>query len=199
VPGPDDGLVTMRGLGAVLLLQIDSPEYGREYWGSDGTPQGTRLLADIRPGPQAPTIRGSVTLRDQYFFVVDDGVHGAEVWRTDGTPEGTEMTGEIIPGPDSGGPLNLVAAGARVYFTAYTPDVGRELWAILAPPGGDLDCDGLVNFFDIDPFLLALLDADGYAQQYPACTRDAADVNADGHVDFFDVDPFVACLFDGCP
>jgi hypothetical protein len=60
---------------------------------------------------------------------------------------------------------------------------------------GDLDCDGRVSFFDIEPFIAALLDAEAYDAAYPTCNRANADVNRDGSVDFFDVDAFIAALF----
>ena len=59
---------------------------------------------------------------------------------------------------------------------------------------GDLNCDGTVNVFDIDPFVLALTDAAGYALLFPACDYLLADANGDGMVNVFDIDPFVALL-----
>jgi len=59
---------------------------------------------------------------------------------------------------------------------------------------GDLNCDGVVNNFDIDPFVLALTDPAGYAQKFPDCDRMLADCNADGEVNNFDIDPFVKLL-----
>jgi len=59
---------------------------------------------------------------------------------------------------------------------------------------GDLNCDGVVNNFDIDPFVLALTNPHEYAKQYPHCERMLADCNADGKVDNFDIDPFVKLL-----
>jgi hypothetical protein len=59
---------------------------------------------------------------------------------------------------------------------------------------GDLNCDGALNAFDIDPFVLALTDPAGYAAAYPRCHRLNGDCNADGTVDAFDIDPFVALL-----
>jgi hypothetical protein len=64
---------------------------------------------------------------------------------------------------------------------------------------GDVNCDGNVDFFDIDPFLLVLFDPTGYADQYPGCPLANADCNSDNSVDFFDIDPFLNCLFNGCP
>jgi hypothetical protein len=59
---------------------------------------------------------------------------------------------------------------------------------------GDLDCDGLINPFDIDPFVLALVAPGGYAETYPNCDAALADVNSDGLVNPFDIDPFVLLL-----
>lgn len=65
---------------------------------------------------------------------------------------------------------------------------------------GDLNCDGFVNAFDIDPFVLALTDPAGYGAAHPDCDRLHADCNCDGAVTAFDIDPFVACLTSGgCP
>ncbi len=55
---------------------------------------------------------------------------------------------------------------------------------------GDVNGDGLVNSFDIDPFVLVLTDpAAGTAEQ-----RCAADANRDGVINVFDIDPFVELL-----
>jgi hypothetical protein len=59
---------------------------------------------------------------------------------------------------------------------------------------GDLNCDGAVDGFDIDAFVLALADAAGYAAAHPGCDRALADINGDGAVDGFDIDPFVLLL-----
>jgi len=60
-----------------------------------------------------------------------------------------------------------------------------------------VNCDGDVNVFDIDPFVLALTDEPGYAAQYPACDINNADINGDGAINVFDIDPFVLCLTGG--
>jgi hypothetical protein len=63
-----------------------------------------------------------------------------------------------------------------------------------AMPIGDLNCDGSVDFDDIDPFVLALTDPAGYPIQYPNCNIMNGDCNRDGLVGFDDIDPFVALL-----
>jgi hypothetical protein len=63
---------------------------------------------------------------------------------------------------------------------------------------GDLNCDGQVNAFDIDPFVLALTSTPPeypeYYAQYPSCNHQLADVNGDGLLNAFDIDPFVDLL-----
>jgi hypothetical protein len=59
---------------------------------------------------------------------------------------------------------------------------------------GDLNCDGAVNFADINPFVLALADPAGYAATYVGCPTSNGDINADGSVNFGDINPFVALL-----
>lgn len=70
----------------------------------------------------------------------------------------------------------------------------------LAIASADANCDGAVNFFDIDPFLVALFDNTAYLANGDWCGNNCAtDVNSDGAVNFFDIDPFLECVFDGCP
>ena len=75
-------------------------------------------------------------------------------------------------------------------------DESAGLFTIAAPqyPLGDLNCDGLVNFADINPFVLALSSSDGYAAAYPNCDIMNGDCNQDGVVNFADINPFVALL-----
>ena len=59
---------------------------------------------------------------------------------------------------------------------------------------GDLNCDGVVDQLDIDPFVLALVDPAGYAAAFPDCGLMLGDIDGDGDVDAFDIDPFVELL-----
>ena len=60
---------------------------------------------------------------------------------------------------------------------------------------GDLNCDGQINAFDIEPFLVALFDPKEYAVRYPECDINLADINGDGSIDVFDIEPFLDLLF----
>jgi hypothetical protein len=62
---------------------------------------------------------------------------------------------------------------------------------------GDMDCDGDVDFDDINPFVLAITDPLAYQTAYPCCNFLDGDCNGDGFVDFDDINPFVVLLAGG--
>jgi len=62
---------------------------------------------------------------------------------------------------------------------------------------GDLNCDGLVDSGDINPFVLALSDPDTWQQQNPGCDIMNGDINSDGEFNLGDISPFVELLSGG--
>lgn len=132
LPGADNSSVeqvTAVG-GTTFFVATNNSNGERELWMSDGTAAGTRQVADINAtGASYPT--NLTAVGDRLYFTADDGVHGRELWRTDGTEAGTALVEDIAPGLASG-VQNLnrpfpVLDGA-VYFNAYQPDTGTELW-----------------------------------------------------------------------
>jgi hypothetical protein len=59
---------------------------------------------------------------------------------------------------------------------------------------GDLNCDGAVDFADINPFVLLLGDPTAWQAAFPGCPQINGDINGDGAVGFGDINPFVALL-----
>ncbi|MBU0638438.1 MAG: hypothetical protein KKB50_06195 [Planctomycetes bacterium] len=63
---------------------------------------------------------------------------------------------------------------------------------------GDVNCDGAINGFDIDAFVLVLGATppgfQEYYDVYPLCDHMRADCNGDGEVNGFDIDSFVLLL-----
>jgi hypothetical protein len=80
---------------------------------------------------------------------------------------------------------------ARFYFSGG--DAAFDLLAA-AVMHGDMNCDGVVNFADINPFVMALSDPAGYHAAYPNCNVANGDINSDGQVNFADINFFVALL-----
>ena len=65
----------------------------------------------------------------------------------------------------------------------------------LDPAPGDLNCDGVINALDIEPFVIALFEPGAYALHYPDCDINLGDINGDGAVDALDIEPFLNILF----
>jgi hypothetical protein len=85
-----------------------------------------------------------------------------------------------VPSPNAG--IVALSAGAS------------HSLAVVGFPRADLNCDRVINFDDVNPFVLALSDPAAYAQAYPHCDVTSADCNADGIVNFDDINAFVNLL-----
>jgi hypothetical protein len=69
-----------------------------------------------------------------------------------------------------------------------------EIWAVVPALLGDMNCDGTVDFGDINSFVAALVGQEGYTSREPDCNYYYGDLNGDGGVDFDDITPFVRAL-----
>jgi hypothetical protein len=93
--------------------------------------------------------------------------------------------------------VNPDPAASNVLWAHHEYGVGgnwRTWIAQLVLPRGDLNCDGSVNFADINPFVMAIANPDLYAATYPNCPLENRDINGDGSCNFGDINPFVALL-----
>ncbi len=90
------------------------------------------------------------------------------------------------------GPSSAVIASSGV--VPDQPDL-IDAVRIMRVHHGDVNCDGMVDFRDVDPFLLAIDDPAGYAAAFPECTIFNADTSGDGYVDFRDIPSFLRLLF----
>ncbi len=141
-------------------------------------------------------------------FRVDISSNGGSTWTNAETvgPAGPETAGgwyyhqfnvtDFVP-LTSQVKLRFIAedAGSGSIIEAAVDDFRTETVDCQPPyPVGDLNCDTVVDFGDINPFVLALSDPAGYANAYPTCDIDLADINGDGNVDFGDINPFIALL-----
>jgi hypothetical protein len=59
---------------------------------------------------------------------------------------------------------------------------------------GDVNCDGSVNFGDINPFVLLMTSLVQWQQTYPDCLLANGDCNQDDQISFGDINPFVLLL-----
>lgn len=136
-----DGFVLLDSTGLSYFRACDTA-HGCELWETDGTGAGTRLRADICPGPcsSAPAAL-TAAFGDMVLFVADDGQHGREPWvlapgilgpapqlLVDALPGrlGSQPAG-FLPVPASGNGLG------GVFFSAAATDPTRgadSLWRV---------------------------------------------------------------------
>jgi ELWxxDGT repeat protein len=160
-PGPAASINLMAGpspqsftvVGTTAFFAADDGTHGTELWKTDGTADGTALVADVNPGsspspfgpPGSPDVPNSSNPTDltaaggALFFLADDGTHGQELWTSDGTADGTRLVKDTGPG-GSPGPLggpyepngshiaSLTAVGNALFFAADDGTHGQELW-----------------------------------------------------------------------
>jgi len=75
-PGPGfSEIELMTASEDLIFFRADDGINGKEPWVSDGTPEGTALLKDIRPGPDSFT-PGDFTVHGNHVFFHDDGGMG---------------------------------------------------------------------------------------------------------------------------
>ncbi len=83
----------MVPVGSSLYFAAVDPLHGQEVWRSDGTANGTQLVADINPGSSGsfPFSLRSVTLPadPRLLFMARDATQRAAVYVSDGTATGT--------------------------------------------------------------------------------------------------------------
>jgi hypothetical protein len=124
------------------------------------------------------------------FVGVDDTPSDAAVWLLEG--DWTERTVGGLQ-PETAYTFDAQAINSDGITTPFGPD------ATLATLGGgfaigDMNCDGEIDFNDINPFVLALSVPASYTEAYPDCELMNGDINEDGELTFADINPFVLLL-----
>lgn len=161
---------------------------------TDFTPAGTRLRDLLPTGHDGDLIQAAQANRSLYLFT--RGMQtDQQIWRADlETAAPTTLLATFPPAKLLTGNTFMTPVGPRVFFDAIDSAGRGQVYAAARIRPGDTNCDGTIDFFDIDPFVTALVDPEAYASQFPDCDRLTADTNQDNVVDFFDIDPFVEIL-----
>lgn len=125
-----------RAAGKLFFAANDGVA-GTELWVSDGTAEGTRLLADLEPGSVGSLSRGYSLIHLGYLpeFVEVDGdlffttfVSGRELWKSDGTEAGTvRLVGNLTHLSD------LADVNGTAFFQA---NCGHSVGSVYCDPGG---------------------------------------------------------------
>jgi ELWxxDGT repeat protein len=119
-----------------LFFTADDQINGRELWKSDGSREGTILLANIRSGRSSSNPERLTPAGETLFFRANDGSSGSELWKSDGTATGTNRVADISVGAAGSYPDELTVIEETLFFSARNREYGQELWRSDGTPEG---------------------------------------------------------------
>lgn len=127
-------------VNGIVLFPARTSVNDMELWKTDGTPAGTQLVKDIRPG-SVGSGPGEFTVVDgTTYFTADDGATGRTLWTTDGTEVGTQLVADAVPLSTADEVRQLTEVNGRLFFTAndlnVPGDYNVELWTSDGTAGG---------------------------------------------------------------
>ena len=109
--------------GRLVFLASDGV-HGWEPWTSDGTPEGTRMVADIVPGSESSNVESTFGFLegpgDTFYFTASVPGHGRNLWVSDFSQAGTHVVADLLEPPLSLDLLDGHALGPWFFFS-FTP------------------------------------------------------------------------------
>ena len=195
---PNDFEITWSGY-------VDTPDATGDYTFYTRTDDGVRLWVDgqliIDEWYDQPATEhsGVIALEgEQVYRIVMEyyeagGQAVAELrWQKPGGPKVIIPTQRLLPYLDCND--NGVPDDCDIEDGSSTDANGNGIPDECEIVPGDLNCDGVVDFGDINPFALLLANPAAWEMAFPGCPQLNGDINGDGEVDFGDINPFVALL-----
>jgi len=127
----------LTAMNGKLFFTAWTRGHGRQLWKTTGTAASTVMLTKVG-GPDGADPQELTVADGVLFFSARDAQHGWELWKSNGTAAGTTMVRDIVPGRFGSSPRDITYAVGQqlpnppnqvlVYFSAWTPADGRQLW-----------------------------------------------------------------------
>ncbi|MEM6472526.1 MAG: hypothetical protein AAF802_23390, partial [Planctomycetota bacterium] len=138
-----EGPANLTDVNGTLFFTSFSGSTGEnnELWKSDGTENGTVMVADLYIDPGDDGIAGNADDIPEYgsypayltdvngvlYFVAESFDDGEELYRTDGTPQGTVQVSDLNPSGSSS-PRDLTPFNGELFFVASDGTDGANLF-----------------------------------------------------------------------
>jgi len=135
-PNIDSNPSSLTAFNGKLYFQAYTDQTGTELWEFDpaafGTPNQTRLVAEVQAGDASSFPSHLTVLDDKLYFQANDGQSGSELWVFDphgGSGMGSvSLAADIESGPSGSAPQEMISLNGVLYFQATTQYQGKELW-----------------------------------------------------------------------
>ncbi len=194
--------VAARGSGEFLVVFstfMGGPVIG-QFVGCDGSLVGAPLTLVNTSARVDPYVAYDARY-DVFLLATHDYDSGSlTVVLISGTAVSAPLT--LTAATDTGAPRVTASTDLGGFVVAWvdnanyptSADVLAQIVGVATHVLGDVNCDGVVDFLDINPFVLLLSDPGAWHAAFPYCPESNGDCNGDGRVDFLDINPFVALL-----
>lgn len=113
-------------IGSTVYFFADDGIHGEEVWRSDGTASGTRMVADLTPGPRSSKTYSDVIKIDNaiYFYTNDSNI--VKFYKIE---EGKGIQ-KIATFNNAARIVEVKIAGGRLFFVLSDQQYGYELWTM---------------------------------------------------------------------
>ena len=165
--------------GQKNLVQIGG---GQNTFGQAGTTLGTSVTVNTGVGQSAPQVIASGT------FPAPSTI-GPYRFRLDSALANTLNSVTPPPIPPAFWPVSAATVAGLP-----TAEISFSIGNCCIICRGDANCDGQINYADINPFVLGLGNLSAWQTQYPTCPWQNLDISSDGLVNYADINPFVVKL-----
>jgi ELWxxDGT repeat protein len=122
--------------GSRIYFSATTTTNGTELWSTDGTQNGTALVADINRGSLSSNPSRFVVVNGHLLFNAREPAAGEELWTTDGTTAGTRLLADIFTGSAASSPGDRILYHGQLIFAANDGVDGNELWISDGTPAG---------------------------------------------------------------
>jgi ELWxxDGT repeat protein len=121
VPGAPDLIASSAAFRLVMKDRVyfsgRTNEHGIELWRTDGTPQGTSLVADLMPGPASSFPAAPVSVGPTFYFGARTPASGHQLFRLEAGMDTPELVADTLRPEWLTWPLGRV--GRFVYFCRF--------------------------------------------------------------------------------
>ncbi|HLO71488.1 MAG TPA: T9SS type A sorting domain-containing protein [Flavipsychrobacter sp.] len=136
-PNGDSNPMWLTGFGNKLVFIADDGVNGSELWAYD---TAASLKYDLNPGSASSAMwtgnRHMAVNGGMVYFPADNGTTGTELYAWGGVDSiAPVLVSDIYPGISSSDISEVYSFGDRVYFNAYSPSFGNELWSYTVTTG----------------------------------------------------------------